>query len=99
MIITVMSRLLLIVIILYAIWRIAGIWGRRIMRDGARAEDYSRFSARRRRRPQDADEGPRQLVSCTVCDTCVPEDRAVLGGDGEVFCSVRCRAEREPPPR
>ena len=91
-----MSRLLLIVIALYVLWRVLGLWGRRITREGAGSQDYSRFSGRRRDRSDRGEAEPhRDLVEWVGCGTYVPEDRGSLTADGRVFCSSRCRSEHE----
>jgi hypothetical protein len=95
-----MQRTLIVVIVLYLIWRVLHAYGRRMARRAASAEDYSRFSARRRGRQVAADGDGQQpdeeLVACRACGTCVPGHRVVVGGDGRPFCSDTCRLSDTP---
>jgi hypothetical protein len=89
-------RILFIVTVLYVIWRVLHVWGRKIVRGSRGAEDFSRFSARRRA-PGRADGSPvprpgQELVECAGCGTYVPRARLVMGEDGQPYCSQACRA-------
>jgi hypothetical protein len=89
-------RILFIVTVLYVIWRVLHAWGRKIVRGSRGAEDFSRFSARRRAAgrgdgkpvPTPGDE----LVECACCGTFVPRARLVKGDDGRLYCSQECNA-------
>ena len=89
-----MHRILLIVTVLYVIWRVLNVWGRKIVRGSRGAEDYSRFSARRRA-PGRADGSPvskpgEELVECAGCQTFVPRARMTMGKDGRLYCGHDC---------
>lgn len=91
-----MQRILIIVVILYVIWRVLYAYGRRMARQSQGAEDFSRFSGRRRARRGDGD-GPgegreQQLARCPGCGTYVPEERLLTASDGAAgYCSEACR--------
>jgi hypothetical protein len=91
------QRILLIVVVLFIIWKVASAFGKRMSRQSAGADDFSRFSARRRdhrRRMRTAARGAQEeLVECARCATCVPVGRALVAGDGRVYCSESCRDE------
>lgn len=84
-----MQRILIVVIVLYVIWRVLHSWGRRMARGARGAEDYSKFSARRRGRETPSDN--EELVGCATCGTLIPAGRALGDGRG-AYCSESCRA-------
>ncbi len=83
-----MRRLLIFVIVLYIVWRLLGIVGRRLRGEDAR-ERVARRSARGSG-PDGTSNEVRRLVACARCGTLVPEDRAVRGPGGELFCKRSC---------
>jgi hypothetical protein len=88
----VLQRILLIILVLYALWRIVTAWGRRIGRDSPGADSYSRFHPDKRRQRTRGQQGdPEQLVACSRCGTYVPAPRALTAGGDHVFCSPECR--------
>ncbi len=89
-----LRRLLFLIIVLYAVWRILVAMGNRQRRTAARAEDFSRFSARRRDRFRHTGEA---LVPCDHCGVHVPRSRIVEGRRG-VYCGASCRDAAENPP-
>lgn len=101
-----MQRILLVVIVLYVVWRVLFAWGRRLQKGSSGAEDFSRFSARRGgsmgHDEPDAGLAGGQLVACELCGTCVPAERSLSTADGRKCCSRECCArldageEREP---
>jgi hypothetical protein len=96
-----MNRFLLFVIVLYAIWRVLTVVGKRLNRRSAGAEDYSRFSARRRGRDGEAPNAGRapdeSLAPCSVCGTLVPESRMLRTGANRQFCGTACLRAAEGP--
>ena len=96
-----LQRILLIVAILFLIWRVLSAWGKRLVRDAPGADSYSRFSgfkrSQRRRWHSEADSEPEELVACARCGTYVPARRALAVGDGLRFCSQECRDAHELP--
>jgi hypothetical protein len=97
----VLQRVLLIVLVLYALWRIVTAWGRRLRRDGPGAESYSRFNPSERRKRSGAPSGeslaPEELVACSHCGTYVPARRTLTEGGGTVFCGDECRRAHDVP--
>jgi hypothetical protein len=91
----VLQRVLVLVLLLYVVWRVVTAWGRRLRRESAGAESYSRFSSyrqRQRRREAAAQiRKPEELVECAQCGTYVPIRRVLTAGDGASYCSERCR--------
>ncbi len=93
-----LRRVLIVVAVLYLVWRIAAAWGKRLRRDEPGADHFSRFSGRGRGPRRQSDGGaPEELVPCAHCGTYVPVARVLASGDGELFCSRECRAAEEPP--
>jgi len=84
-------RLLFLIVVLYATWRILTAIGNRQRRTAARADDFSRFSARRRDRLHRPGE---DLVPCARCGVHVPRSRLVAGRLGS-YCSEACREAAE----
>ncbi len=80
-------RLLVLIVILYVLWRILVAVGNRQRRTAARADDFSRFSARRRDRFRDEGE---TLAPCDRCGVHVPESWLVAGRSGR-YCGEACR--------
>jgi hypothetical protein len=98
----VLQRILLVVLVLFVVWRLLTAYGRRIGRTGHGADSYSRFSPYRRRRRRDrtaerAGDRPDELVPCQRCGTYIPSRRALTSGSGAVFCSPECREREEAP--
>jgi hypothetical protein len=94
-----MQRILLLVIVLFLVWRVLATVGRRLSREAAGADDFSRFSARRRdrrrRMEKTGDTSEEELVECAGCDTYFPATRVVISRDGRRFCSETCRGAAE----
>lgn len=87
-----LQRILLIIVVLYALWRVVTAWGRRLGRDSPGADSYSRFHPdKRRQRTRDRQAEPEKLVACSRCGTYVPAQRALTAGGDRVFCSPECR--------
>jgi hypothetical protein len=64
------QRIALLVLVLFIIWKLLSVMGKRHARAGA--EDFSKFSARsreRRRRQQEQREADRDLAACALCGT------------------------------
>ena len=82
-----MERWLLIVVVLYVVWRVLHAQGRHLLRSARGADDYSRFS-RDPQRPRDgmAAEG-HLLVVCDRCGVVVPESEVSTGDAGERLCA------------
>lgn len=85
-----MQRIILIVVVLWAVWKLLSLWGRRSA--GAGADEFSRFSSRsRQRRQRERDEDASDdLIACQVCGTNVPVDRTMLAAGGRRVCSTEC---------
>ncbi len=82
-----MRRLLIVIAFLYVVWRVLGIIGKRVRRETAGADTFSRFSARRKNCSLEGDE---PLVACASCGIHVPSSRTVRGTSGS-YCSTECR--------
>ena len=97
----VLQRILLVVLVLFVLWRLLVAYGRRLGRTGHGADSYSRFSPRDRRRRRDwaagSEQRPDELVRCGHCGTYVPSRRALGSGTGAVFCSSECRDRHGAP--
>lgn len=90
--VNVLQRILLIILVLYALWRIITAWGRRLGRESPGADSYSRFHPdKRRQRTRGQETDPEQLVACSRCGTYVPARRALSAGGDSTFCSPECR--------
>ena len=91
------QRIALIVLVLFILWRLLTAVGKRLVRDSAGAEDFSRFSARRRdRRDRFRPKGGTrndELVECAGCASWVPSSRASRARDGSAYCSETCKAD------
>lgn len=91
-----MNKIFLIVLVLFVAWRVIGAIGKRLGREGSGADDFSRFSARRRdlawRRSRREAKGAEDLVACTRCGVHVPASAAVTGEDRASYCSDACAA-------
>ena len=88
-----MQRIIIIVAVLYILWRVLAALGRRSVAEGKGAEDFSRFSGRSRVRRRDARERQTtnvELIACAQCGTLIPADRALASGEGVVCCSRPC---------
>ena len=82
-----MRRLLLFIAILYVVWRVLDVVGRRLRRDAPGADAFSRFSAAGRTRRRTRSE---MLVACTRCGAMVPSSRAARDGSGRPLCAPEC---------
>jgi len=90
----ILQRVLIMVAVLYLVWRVLSSRGKRMREHAAGADDFSRFSARSRaRRARQRREQAERLLGCENCGTFVPADRILTAGDGKVFCSEACRQE------
>ncbi len=89
-----MRRLLLVVAILYVVWRVLNAMGRRLARRSPGADAFSRFSAAGRRRRGEAE----RLVPCSRCGTLVPASRALTDGSGRPVCGPACREAHRGEP-
>jgi len=90
-----LQRILLIILVLYAVWRIVSAWGRRLRQDGPGADSFSRFRRRTGHGSRVQKQPPEELVACSRCGTYVPARRALTAGDGAVYCSTSCRDASE----
>lgn len=89
------QRVLIIVAVLFLVWRAVIGWGRVKRKSQPGADAFSRYSWHRRERQRRSDPEPEQLIECEVCGTLVPTSRA-LTHDARVCCSRSCvRALRE----
>jgi hypothetical protein len=91
-----LSRIVIIVLVLFVAWRVLTSLGKRASATGHGADSYSRFSPRSRRRRMDQRPGGRdpaleELLPCAGCGTFVPVDRALRGTDDLLYCSEACR--------
>jgi len=96
-----MQRIIIIVAVLYVLWRVLTAMGRRSAASGRGAEDFSRFNVRskdRRRAAKERQAGNVELIACAHCQTLVPADRAVSLPSGVVCCSRQCGAAFEGDP-
>jgi hypothetical protein len=87
-----MSRIVVVVLALFVLWRLLSAVGKRASSRGLGADSYSRFSPeQRRRRTGQRPRGPEELLQCSSCGTFVPRGRALPAADGDIFCSPECR--------
>jgi hypothetical protein len=87
-----MSRIVVVVLALFVVWRLLSTMGKRASSRGLGADSYSRFSPeQRRRRAAQHRGGPEELRECAVCGTFVPRGRALSGPGEAVYCSTTCR--------
>lgn len=86
-------KLLIVIIVLYAVWRVLTIVGRRLRRSSSGAESFSRFSGRRASPRTE----PERLIPCDRCGTLLPASRTLPGPGSHHYCSEACRdrAEKE----
>lgn len=85
-----MRRLLFFIIILYVVWRVLNIVGRRLRRRAGVANPFRRGAGQDADRRGKTPATPEQLVSCARCGTLLPASRAVRGANGKIFCSYEC---------
>jgi hypothetical protein len=90
-----LRKILFVVIVLFAIWRIVTAWGRRIRRDEPSADSFSRFSQKARDRRRGRRPEPEELVACDGCGTYVPLQNALAAGNDRHFCGDSCRRASE----
>jgi len=90
-----LRKILLIVLVLFAIWRIVTAWGRKVGRNEPGADSFSRFSAKANERRRRRGPVPEELVACDGCGTYVPIVRALAAGSDQHFCSESCRQASE----
>jgi hypothetical protein len=98
----VLQRILLVVLVLFVVWRILALFGRRTAREGHGADSYSRFSPTKRRRrremsTRESSGSPEELVACSRCGTHVPVRRALTADGGRVYCGETCRDRSDAP--
>lgn len=85
-----MRRLLVVVLILYLVWRVLAIVGRSLERRSREISEEG-FGVKGPRKGEAGPEAQRErLVPCAHCGTLVPASRA-LSADGASWCSPRCR--------
>jgi len=88
------NRTLFIIIVLYLVWRVLHAYSRRVAEQSRGAQDFSRFS-RRRREPDDESRQPvdtgDDLTACARCGVLVPRGRVTRSGTGDLYCSDGCR--------
>ena len=86
-----MRRFLIFIVVLYVVWRILNLVGRRMQRSSQGADAFSRF--RRREPDRSAGQPPQgeKLIPCQRCGTLLPASRALPGPGGAVYCSDTCR--------
>lgn len=81
-----MEKLLLIVVVLYVVWRVLHSQGRHLLRTSRGADDFGRLSRDpRRRRDEEPAHGGR-LVVCDRCGVVVPEAATVIASGGGRLC-------------
>lgn len=93
-----MQRIIIIVAVLYLLWRVLAAMGRRTVSSGKGAEDFSRFNARsrdRRRAAKEKQAANVELIACAHCGTFVPFNRALKTSKGVVCCSRKCEVALE----
>lgn len=93
-----MQRIIIIVAVLYVLWRVLTAMGRRSAASGRGAEDFSRFNARsrdRRRAAKERQAANVELIACAHCGTLVPADRALSLSSDVVCCSRECATALE----
>jgi hypothetical protein len=89
----VLQRILIVVLILFVVWRLLAMWGRRMRGAQPGADSYSRFNPQQRRqRREQFRQPPEALVSCDVCGTMIPVGRALTAIGGGRVCGDECRA-------
>ena len=94
-----LRRILVVVVVLFLIWRFVSAWGKKLRRDTPGADSFSRFSGKSRDRRGQRGREPEELVACDGCGTYVPAQRA-LSTDGRIhFCSDSCRRASEDSAR
>jgi hypothetical protein len=92
----VLQRILIVVMVLFVVWRLLAAWGRRMRGAQPGADSYSRFNPQQRRQRRDQfREPPESLVACDVCGTMIPSGRALSAGDGATVCGPACRSRLE----
>ena len=94
-----LQRVLIVVLVLYVVWRLLSAAGRRADRVAPGADSYSRFSPQKRRQRREsvkgAGGGAERLVECPVCGTLVPAPRLQTTASGRAVCSDDCRRRLE----
>lgn len=80
-------KLLVVVIVLYAVWRVLTIVGKRLRRSSPGPDAFSRFSDQRTSRRTE----PERLVACDRCGTLLPASRTLPGPGSHHYCSESCR--------
>ena len=90
-----MERWLLIVVVLYVVWRVLYSQGRHLLRTSRGADDFSRFSRDPRQRRGDGTADLDTLVVCDRCGVVMPRSAAVTGDGGE-RCCASCAATFPP---
>lgn len=90
-----LQRILIVVLVLYVVWRLLSAAGRRADRVAPGADSYSRFSPQKRRQRRESVKGAERLVECPVCGTLVPAPRLLTTASGRAVCSDDCRRRLE----
>jgi len=92
----VLQRILIVVLILFVVWRLLAMWGRRMRGAQPGADSYSRFNPQQRRQRRDQfRQPPEALVACDVCGTMIPVGRALFADGDRKVCGPECRARLE----
>lgn len=84
-----MSRVAILVLVLFVVWRLLSGLGRRVAQQGHGADSYSRYAPQDRARRRS--EPPEPLVCCAACGTYLPAGRALPVAGGTHVCSDACR--------
>ena len=92
----VLQRIVLLVVLLFVVWRLLAAWGRRMRGAQPGADSYSRFNPQQRRqRREQFRQPPEALVTCDVCGTMIPAGRALSAAGERHVCGPECRARLE----
>jgi hypothetical protein len=86
-----MRRFLIFIVLLYVVWRILNLVGRRMQRNSQGADAFSRFGRREPGRTASQRPQGEKLIACQRCGTLLPASRALPGPGGAVYCSDECR--------
>ncbi len=85
-----MRRLLVLVLVLYLVWRVLNIVGRRLEQRSREITEEGLAGRGSRRRAATGGGEQERLLPCARCGTLVPASRALTSGDAS-YCSPECR--------